>query len=149
MTPPEDEILDSPTPWVADHIRAYLETDGAQGHLFRGWPALLLTTRGRRSGRLRRTALIYGRDQDRYLLVASNGGADRHPAWYLNLTDTPTVSAQVGPERFTATAHTATAEERPPLWRIVTEVFPQYAKYQEESARELPLVVLTPHVPPR
>lgn len=149
MTPPEDEILDSPTPWVADHIRAYLETDGAQGHLFRGWPALLLTTRGRRSGRLRRTALIYGRDRDRYLLVASNGGADRHPAWYLNLTDTPTVSAQVGPERFTATAHTAIAEERPRLWQIVTEVFPQYARYQEESARELPLVVLTPHVPPR
>ena len=148
MTAPENEILDSPTPWVADHIRAYLETDGAEGHLFMGWPALLLTTRGRRSGRLRRTALIYGRDQDRYLLVASNGGADRHPAWYLNLTDTPTVSLQVGPDHFTATAHTATAEERPRLWQIVTEIFPQYAKYQEESARELPLVILTPQIPP-
>ncbi|QKG18632.1 nitroreductase family deazaflavin-dependent oxidoreductase [Actinomadura verrucosospora] len=149
MTAPENEILDSPTPWVADHIRAYLETDGAEGHLFMGWPTLLLTTRGRKSGRLRRTPLIYGRDQDRYLLVASNGGADRHPAWYLNLTDTPAVSLQVGPDHFTATAHIATAEERPRLWQIVTELFPQYAKYQEQSARELPLVILTPQASPK
>ncbi|MFE9102466.1 nitroreductase family deazaflavin-dependent oxidoreductase [Actinomadura geliboluensis] len=147
MTAPEDEILDSPTPWVADHIRAYLDTGGVEGHLFMGWPTLLLTTRGRRSGRLRRTALIYGRDQDRYLLVASNGGADHHPAWYLNLTDTPTVSLQVGPDHLSATARTATAEEKPRLWQIMAELFPQYAKYQEESARELPLVILTPQVP--
>lgn len=149
MTAPENEILDSPTPWVADHVRAYLETDGARGHLYQGWPTLLLTTRGRRSGKLRRTALIYGRDEDRYLLVASNGGSERHPGWYLNLTDTSAVSVQVEAEHFTATAHTATAEEKPRLWRIVTEVFPQYAKYQEKSARELPLVILTPQTPPR
>lgn len=148
MTESENEIFDSPTRWVADHIRDYLETDGVQGHLYQGWPTLLLTTRGRRSGRLRRTALIYGRDRDRYLLVASNGGAERHPAWYLNLTDTPTVSLQVGSDHLTATARTATAEEKPRLWRIVTAVFPQYARYQEESTRELPLVILEPQAPP-
>lgn len=148
MAPHDEEIIDNATDWVADHIREYVASGGEQGHLFMGWPTLLLTTRGRRSGKLRRTALIYGRDGDRYLLVASNGGAERHPAWYLNLTDTPTVSLQVGPDHFTATTHTATAEEKPRLWQIVTEVFPQYAKYQEESARELPLVILTPQTPP-
>jgi deazaflavin-dependent oxidoreductase (nitroreductase family) len=144
MTAPEDGILDSPTPWVADHIRAYLETGGAEGHLYGRWPTLLLTTRGRRSGRLRRTALIYGRDRDRYLLVASNGGADRHPAWYLNLTETPAVSLQVAADRFAATARTATAEERPRLWEIMAELFPQYVEYQAGTARELPLVILVP-----
>ncbi|HSK97749.1 MAG TPA: nitroreductase/quinone reductase family protein, partial [Euzebyales bacterium] len=72
-----EEIVDSPTGWVADHIRTYVATDGRKGHKRWGVHTLLLTTRGRRSGTLRRTALIYGRDDDRYLVVGSNGGAAR------------------------------------------------------------------------
>jgi deazaflavin-dependent oxidoreductase (nitroreductase family) len=109
---PQEDVSDSPTRWVAQHIRRYVETDGKKGHQWRGVHTLLLTTRGRRSGKLRRTALIYGRDGDRYLVVASNGGSKEHPSWYLNLTDDPEVEAQVGAERFAATAVPTTPEER-------------------------------------
>lgn len=138
-----DEVLDSPTDWVAEHIRSYVETDGETGHLYLGFPTLLLTTRGRRTGALRRTPLIYGRDGDRYLLVASNGGAPRHPAWYLNLVAEPEVSVQVGAEVFTARARTAGAEERRALWPVMAAVFPRYDTYQAQTERELPLVVLS------
>lgn len=138
-----DEVLDSPTDWVARHIRSYVETDGTDGHLYLGFPTLLLTTRGRKSGKLRRTPLIYGRDGDRYLLVGSNGGAPRHPAWYLNVVADPEVTVQVGAEVFTARARTATGEERRALWPLVTAVFPRYDTYQEQTERELPLVVIS------
>ena len=142
MTQREEEILDSPTGWVAKHIRRYIETDGQEGQMYNGRPALLLTTRGRQSGKLRRTALFYGQYGDRYLLVASNGGAPKHPAWYHNLVDHPEVEIQVGPETFTARARTATAEERPALWRRMVEFFPLYATYQAKAGREIPLVIV-------
>jgi len=138
----EEEILDSPTGWVATHIRRYVETDGKQGHLYHGLPTLLLTTRGRRSGKLRRTALIYGQDGDRYLLVASNGGAPNHPAWYLNLVEHSEVDVQVGPDKFTARARTATAEEKPALWRQMVSIFPQYDNYQAKAGRDIPVVIV-------
>ncbi|MFI5484446.1 nitroreductase family deazaflavin-dependent oxidoreductase [Micromonospora echinaurantiaca] len=137
-----DTIEDSPVGWVASHVRRYLETDGADGGKYHGYDALLLTTRGRRSGTLRRTALIYGRDGDRYLLVASNGGATRHPNWYLNLCADPEVRVQVGAEKFAARAHTATGEERDRLWQVMTKVFPTYARYQQQTDREIPVVVV-------
>ncbi|MGC4788988.1 nitroreductase family deazaflavin-dependent oxidoreductase [Micromonospora sp. DT178] len=137
-----ETIEDSPVEWVASHVRRYVETDGADGGKYHGYDALLITTRGRRSGTLRRTALIYGRDGDRYLLVASNGGAARHPNWYLNLCADPQVEVQVGAEKFRGTARTATAEERPRLWEAMTGVFPTYARYQKETDREIPVVVV-------
>ncbi|MBG0833175.1 nitroreductase family deazaflavin-dependent oxidoreductase [Planomonospora sp. ID67723] len=136
------EILDNPTDWVARHIRSYVESDGAKGHLYQGIPTLLLTTRGRRSGKLRRTALIYGRDGDRYLVVASNGGSENHPAWYLNLADDPHVGVQVGAERFAALARTATPEEKAGLWPVMVEVFPTYDRYRAKASRDIPVVVL-------
>jgi len=96
----EAEVVDSPVGWVAEHIRAYVESNGQKGHLFHGMPTLLLTTRGRRSGVRRRTALIYGEAGDTYLVVASNGGLRRHPGWYLNLTEDPAVDVQIGAEIF-------------------------------------------------
>src|SRR2546423_507401 len=98
------EITDSPTGWVARHIRSYVRSNGKTGHRFHGHDALLLTTRGRRSGKLRRTALYYGRSDDRYLVVASGGGEPTHPAWYLNLRANPDVVVQVGAEIFVARA---------------------------------------------
>ncbi|MCX5066295.1 nitroreductase family deazaflavin-dependent oxidoreductase [Micromonospora lupini] len=137
-----ETIEDSPVGWVATHVRRYVETDGAEGGTYHGYPALLLTTRGRRSGTLRRTALIYGRDGDDHLVVASNGGATTHPAWYLNLSADPTVEIQVGAERFAGCARTATAEERARLWQLMTTVFPTYARYQKDTDREIPVVVI-------
>lgn len=138
-----EQVLDSPQGWVADHIRRYVETDGAEGHEWRpGVFTLLLTTRGRRSGKLRRTALIYGRDGDAYLVVASQGGDPKHPAWYLNVLDEPLVEVQVGAERFTARARTATAEEKPRMWSTMAAIWPAYDDYQAKTDRQIPVVVL-------
>ena len=140
----EEQVFDSPTGWVRSHIREYVESDGKQGHLWRGYAALLLTTRGRKSGKLRRTALIYGRDGKNYLLVASKGGAPTHPNWYLNLVENPEVEIQVGADKFTARARTASPEEKPRLWKVMTEIFPQYDAYQAKSRRDIPLVIVEP-----
>jgi deazaflavin-dependent oxidoreductase (nitroreductase family) len=140
----DKEVFDSPTGWVKSHIKTYVESDGKKGHLWRGLPTLLLTTQGRKSGKLRRTALIYGQDGENYLLVASNGGDPNHPSWYLNLSANPEVELQVGTEKFHARARTATAEEKPRLWKIMSKIFPTYDRYQAKAGREIPLVVLEP-----
>jgi len=140
----EEEVFDSPRDWVGEHVRRYVETGGEDGHLWRGVPTLLLTTRGRRSGKLRRTALIYGRDGDRHVVVASTGGADRHPLWYLNLVAHPNVRVQVGSEQFLARARTASAEEKPRLWPLMTAIWPAYDQYQARTTRSIPVVLLEP-----
>ncbi|RKN49546.1 nitroreductase family deazaflavin-dependent oxidoreductase [Micromonospora endolithica] len=138
-----EQVVDSPAGWVANHIRRYVETDGAEGHEWRpGVFTLLLTTRGRRSGKLRRTALIYGRQGDGYLVVASQGGDPKHPAWYLNLLDEPLVRVQVGADTFTARARTATAAEKPRMWSEMARIWPAYDDYQAKTDREIPVVVL-------
>jgi deazaflavin-dependent oxidoreductase (nitroreductase family) len=86
--------------------------------------------------------LIYGQDGDRYLLVASNGGSSRHPAWYLNVTAHPEVTVQVRSRTFAAVARVATGEERRLYWPVVTAVFPRYETYQAQTERELPLVII-------
>lgn len=144
MTEPgqHQPVDDSPTGWVAKHIDQYVETDGAVGAKHNGIDALLITTRGRRSGRLRRTALFYGHDSDHYLLVASNGGAKHHPQWYLNLLVNPEVEVQIGAEKFTARARKAADDERPRLWPLMAAVFPMFDAYQRKAGREIPIVVL-------
>ena len=134
-------VHDNPTPWIADHIRRFEETGG---HPRPGVADLLLTTRGRKSGLLRRTALAYIRDEDAYVLTASNAGADRHPAWYLNLLATPEVTLQVGAATFPATARPATAAESARLWPVVVAAMPSYAAYRTATTREIPLVLVTP-----
>src|SRR6266542_2639997 len=99
-----EEIIDSSVGWVAKHVHRYVETDGKEGQTYQGVQSLLLTTRGRKSGKLYRTALYYGQDGDRYLLVPSNGGSDEHPSWYLNLVENPQAEVQVGAEKFSARA---------------------------------------------
>jgi deazaflavin-dependent oxidoreductase (nitroreductase family) len=138
---PQDEVFDSPTGWVAQHIRDYVETGGRKGHRWRGVSTLLMTTRGRKSGKLRRTALIYGEDGDRYLVVASKGGARKHPSWYLNLLEHPEVELQVGAEKFPARARTATDEEKQRLWQLMTSIWPDYDQYQAKTERHIPIVI--------
>ena len=131
--------------WVRDHLHRYVATDGANGHEWRpGVPTLLLTTRGRRSGKLRRTPLIYGRDGDAYVVVGSFGGSPQHPDWYFNLSDDPEVEIQVGDDVMPARAATAGGEDRVRLWRLMTEIWPDYDKYQARTERELPVVTLEP-----
>src|SRR5262245_43933267 len=126
----DENVFDSPTGWVRNHIQDYVESDGKKGHRWRGLPTLLLTTRGRKSGLLRRTALIYGQDGTSYLLVASNGGAPTHPLWYHNLIENPEVELQVGADKFPAKARIATPEEKPRLWQLMASIFPHYDTYQ-------------------
>ena len=140
----EEKVYDNQTGFAKDHIREYVESNGKQGYLWRGVPTLLLTTRGRKSGLLRRTALIFGRDGKNYMVVASKGGAPKHPAWYLNLVANPEVKIQVGADKFTVHARTATKEEKPRLWKIMTEIFPRYDEYQAKAGREIPLIILEP-----
>jgi deazaflavin-dependent oxidoreductase (nitroreductase family) len=127
-----------------DHIRAYRESDGEVGYLWNGAPTLLLTTTGRRSGEPRTSALIFGRDGDDYLVVASMGGAPQHPSWYLNLTADPKAEIQVRGDRLAVEARTAADDEKARLWQIVTEVWPNYDVYQTRTDRAIPVVVLTP-----
>jgi deazaflavin-dependent oxidoreductase (nitroreductase family) len=135
---------DSPVDWVRRHIDRYVETDGAEGAVFQGATALLLTVTGRKSGRPRRTALYYAEDGDDLVVVASKGGADEPPLWYLNLVADPHVQVQVGARRTAAVARTATAEEKARLWPLVVAVWPAYDDYQARTTRDIPVVVLTP-----
>jgi deazaflavin-dependent oxidoreductase (nitroreductase family) len=127
-----------------DHINAYRETNGEVGYLWNGAPTLLLTTRGRRTGEPRTSALIFARDGDDYLVVASMGGAPKHPQWYLNISADPDAEVQVRAERVAVRARTASADEKPRLWKIVTEVWPNYDVYQSRTDRDIPVVVLSP-----
>jgi deazaflavin-dependent oxidoreductase (nitroreductase family) len=126
-----------------EHVKRYIETDGEEGHDWRdGAPVLLITTTGRRSGEPRTTPLIYGRNGDDYLIVASRGGADTAPAWYHNLSADPDVEVQVKADKFPAHARTATPEEKDDLWRTMTGIWPAYDEYQGKTEREIPIVVL-------
>ena len=138
--------------WMQDHVRRYLESDGADGHMWDGGqpgrgspiPTLLLVTKGRRTGKSRTLPLIYGESGDAYLIVGSKGGSPAHPYWYLNLVAQPEVAIQVGAQRMRATARTATGEERETLWAQMSGLFPPYIEYQQRTEREIPLVVLDP-----
>ncbi len=128
--------------WITDHLKLYVDSNGAQGHIWNGVPTLLITTVGRKSKQPQMIPLIYGKDGDHHVIVASRGGDARHPAWYLNLAANPTVKVQVGPDKFAATARTATAAEKEKLWPIMTKVWPAYDEYQAKTDREIPVVIL-------
>jgi deazaflavin-dependent oxidoreductase (nitroreductase family) len=130
---------------VQGHVRRYLGSDGQDGFTMpNGAPTLLLTTTGRRTGSARTTPLIFGQADVRIVVVASLGGADHHPSWYLNLLAQPLVQVQIKARTFAAHAETATGAERAQLWRHMVDVWPEYEGYQERTARRIPVVVLTP-----
>jgi len=124
------------------HVDRYRATDGEEGHEWEGTQTLLLTTTGRRSGEERTTPLIYAPYGDAYTVIASKGGSDEAPAWYLNLDDDPEVEVQVKGDRFRARARTAGPDEKPEIWRTMVAEWPAYDEYQERTEREIPAVVL-------
>ncbi len=126
-----------------EHVRRYIETDGEVGYLWReGAPTLILTTTGRKSGKEYPTPLIFGRDGDGYVIVASQGGRPDHPDWYKNLVATPEAQVQVKGDKFRAQARTAEGEERERLWKTMNEIWPHYDEYQTKTDRVIPVVVL-------
>lgn len=127
-----------------EHVDRYRATDGEEGYSWqRGTTILLLTTRGRRSGAERTTPLIFQPHGDDYLIVASRGGTDEPPGWYLNLQAEPDVQVQIRGEVFRAHARDATPDEKPEMWREMAAVWPDYDAYQERTEREIPVVVLS------
>ena len=137
------EIIDSPSTWVADHIKRYVATNGEDGHIWRGVPCLLLTVTGRKSGKQYRTALIYGRLDDDFVIVASKGGHPTDPVWFSNIEATPEVTLQVAADVFQAIG-TAIPEgpEYDRAWNTMVEIWPDYAVYQTKTTRRIPVVRL-------
>ncbi|HET7445620.1 MAG TPA: nitroreductase family deazaflavin-dependent oxidoreductase [Solirubrobacterales bacterium] len=125
-----------------EHVDRYRATDGAEGHEWEGTQTLLLTTKGRKSGEERTTPLIYAPYGDAYAIVASKGGSDEPPAWYLNLDADPDVGVQVLGDRFQANARTASAEEKAEIWPTMVSEWPAYDEYQARTSREIPVVIL-------
>jgi deazaflavin-dependent oxidoreductase (nitroreductase family) len=136
--------------WAKEHVERYRKTGGVDGHIWTGhdgkgnFPCLLLTTKGRKSGETRTTPLIYGRDGDDYVIIASQGGRPNHPAWYLNLAANSRVEVQVEADEFAASARTADPGERGRLWKMMAGIYPPYDDYEAKAApREIPVVVLS------
>jgi proline iminopeptidase len=126
-----------------EHVRRYRETGGEVGHIWRrGSKILLLTTKGRKTGNPTTAPLIYESDGDRYVIVASKGGAPEHPGWYRNLANDPDVELQVKDEVFAARARDAEGEERERLWKLAAKQWPDYDEYAKKTDREIPVVVL-------
>ena len=140
--------------WMVQHTNRYLSSGGTDGHMYKvsppGYgdltvPSLLLTTTGRKSGEKIIFPLFYGDTGDGgYIIVASKGGAPKHPQWYLNLVANPEVEVQVGTKKMKARARTATGEERARLWTKALQFWPPYADYAKKTEREIPVVVLDP-----
>jgi deazaflavin-dependent oxidoreductase (nitroreductase family) len=125
-----------------EHVDRYEATDGEEGHEWRGTTTLILSTKGRKTGETRKNPLIYQEHDGDYLVVASKGGWDKPPAWYLNLEANPDVDVQVKGDRFEARARTATPDEKPEMWKKMAATWPAYDEYQEKTDREIPVVVL-------
>lgn len=127
-----------------EHVRRYQETDGEVGYIWNGVETLLLTTSGRRTGEPTTTPLIFGRDGEDYVIVASQGGRPEHPGWYRNLVKQPAVELQVKGDHIRGTARTAEGDERERLWRRMAEIWPPYDEYQTRTDRRIPVVVIEP-----
>ncbi len=135
--------------WIQEHTALYLK-DPERAHDWDATPAggtglvptLLLTTLGRKSGERRATPLLYQPTGSGFVVVASRGGSDHHPAWYLNLLADPGCEIQVGKFSYTAQARVLTSEERGPYWEWMVRFWPDYANYQARTEREIPVVIL-------
>jgi deazaflavin-dependent oxidoreductase (nitroreductase family) len=127
-----------------EHVRKYEETGGAVGHDWNGTHCLILHTKGRKSGATRKFPLIYGRNGDDYVIVASKGGAPDNPGWYKNLLAHPDVEIQVRDKVLPVRAHTGSAAEKKRVWPTMTTQWPDYDTYQAGTKRDIPVVLLSP-----
>jgi F420H(2)-dependent quinone reductase len=138
------EYEPSPSEFVAQQVAQYEATGGKEGAVLQGKPTVILTTTGRKSGKLRKTPLMRVEDGGRYVVVASLGGAPKHPVWYLNLLEHPDVTLQDGGQVFDLRARVATPEEKAAWWPRAVEAWPDYANYQAKTERDIPVVILEP-----
>ena len=127
-----------------EHVAKYEATGGKVGHDWNGTSCLILHTTGRRSGATRKLPLIYARDGNDYVIVASKGGAPEHPGWYRNLVAHPDAAIQVWGDVIPVTARTGTAADKARVWPLMTAQWPDYDSYQAKTRRDIPVVLLRP-----
>ncbi|MEU5665282.1 nitroreductase family deazaflavin-dependent oxidoreductase [Streptomyces longwoodensis] len=144
--PLEGEYEPSPEQWVRDQVELYESSGGTKGTTLRdtGLPVIVLTTRGARSGKIRKTPLMRVEHEGRYAVVASQGGAPKHPVWYHNIKADPHVELQDGPDRRDYRAREVTGPEKAEWWERAVAAYPPYADYQTKTDREIPVFVLEP-----
>ncbi|MER5911322.1 nitroreductase family deazaflavin-dependent oxidoreductase [Streptomyces sp. NPDC001982] len=144
--PLEGEYEPSPAQWVQEQVELYESSGGTKGTtlLDTGLPVILLTTLGAKSGKIRKTPLMRVEHDGTYAVVASLGGAPKHPVWYFNIRSEPHVELQDGPVKQDMTAREVTGEEKAQWWERAVAAFPPYAEYQEKTSREIPVFVLEP-----
>jgi deazaflavin-dependent oxidoreductase (nitroreductase family) len=143
-------IRDARKDWVTEHREMYLRSGGAEGHVMDITPVgghpftthCLIKYTGRKSGKVFVTPLIYGDIGGEVVIVASKGGADEHPAWYLNIRDSKEVEFQIATQAFRATWREPQGAEREKIWSFMVDVFPSYANYQTSTQRQIPLVMM-------
>ncbi|MGA5036725.1 nitroreductase family deazaflavin-dependent oxidoreductase [Streptomyces capoamus] len=144
--PLEGEYEPSPTQWVREQVELYESSGGTQGTTLRdtGQPVIVLTTRGAKSGKIRKAPLMRVEHEGRYAAVASLGGAPKHPVWYFNVKSDPHVELQDGPVKRDMRAREVTGAEKAAWWERAVAAYPAYADYQERTSREIPVFVLEP-----
>jgi len=141
------EYQPSPRKWVRQQIERYEATDGREANTLAGTsrPIVVFTTRGRKSGKIRKFALMRVEHDGKYAMVGSEGGAPKHPEWYFNLkADPEALMVQDGARRFDATARELQDEEREIWWQRAVQAYPTYAKYQEKTNRQIPVLLAEP-----
>ena len=144
--PIEGEYEPSPRGWVRDQVAEYESSGGTRGTTLRetGLPVVVITNRGARSGKLRKTPLMRVEHDGRYAAVASQGGAPEHPLWYYNFRAEPRVELQDGPRKQPMIAREVTGDERAEWWQRAVAAYPPYAEYQQKTSRLIPVFVLEP-----
>ncbi|MFD7495072.1 nitroreductase family deazaflavin-dependent oxidoreductase [Streptomyces sp. NPDC059832] len=142
--PLQGEYEPSPAQWVRDQVELFESSGGTEGTTMRGLPVIILTTRGAKSGKIRKTPLMRVEHDGAYAVVASQGGAPKHPVWYHNIVADPRVELQDGPVRQDMNAREATGDEKGLWWQRAVEAFPDYADYQRKTDRKIPVFVLEP-----
>jgi len=134
----------SASEWARNQAELYESSGGTEGTTMRGLPVIVLTTLGAKTGNVRKTPLMRVENEGRYAVVASLGGAPKHPVWYYNVKANPHVELQDGPVKQDMTAREVTGEEKAEWWDIAVKAYPDYADYQVRTDREIPVFVLEP-----
>ncbi|MFI7676248.1 nitroreductase family deazaflavin-dependent oxidoreductase [Actinophytocola sp. NPDC049390] len=142
--PLHGEYEPSPSDRARKQVEEYESSGGTRGNTMIGLPVVILTTKGARSGKIRKTPLMRVAHDGEYAVVASLGGAPKHPVWYHNVKSHPEVELQDGPTKQDMVAREVTGEEKARWWAIAVDAFPNYADYQKKTDREIPVFVLTP-----
>jgi deazaflavin-dependent oxidoreductase (nitroreductase family) len=144
LMPLEGHYEPSPVDWVRKQVEQFESSDGREGNTMKDLPVIVLTTKGARTGNIRKSPLMRVEHDGKYLIVASLGGAPSHPVWYHNAVANPTVEIQDGATRQDMATRELDGDEREVWWKRAVDAFPPYAEYQEKTSRVIPILICEP-----